>query len=230
MSTATLEIRQQYHYWGSQLETRQPCEVEFEKWLFLQVAPVLFGQKAGELLTLMVGQFGLCLAQQLAYLDAVTALWSVPYLVLHETGSSTKFVLYQPEMVQHQLDAVPPCILQDELGYPVNLTAADFLKLVQRRWRETGKIPHEIGFALGYPIKDVLGYMGLQALPCSGNCGWQVYGEFAPSHRLCQVFMHARQEAIRLLYQPGIESHPPDTAVRSAPPTCSCNRCIDRRQ
>lgn len=201
-TTQEIAIKPQYYQWKGQVERLQTGRAEFEKWLFLHAASVLFGQKAGELLTLTAGQFGLCFDRQLAYLDKAAALWDVAYCVLHQTAVSLKFVVYQPELVQRQFDAVPPCMLQDELAYPANMTPAAFLAEVRRRWLATDAIPHEIGFALGYPVKDVLGYMGLRPLPCSGCCGWQVYGDFATSQRLCHAFTQARQQAIRFLHCP----------------------------
>ena len=196
----TVQIEQQYYEWKHLLAAHRPNRAEMEKWLFLHAANVLFGRKAGELLTLTTNQFDLNYAEQMACLDAVTSLWGVSCRVLHRNTISTKFIICRMESVQQQLDSVPPCILYDELTYPVNVTAADFLVEVERRWNKTGKIPHEIGLALGYPVKDVLGYMQLQPLPCSGCCGWQVYGEFAPSHRLCQAFVQARHAAIHFLH------------------------------
>jgi hypothetical protein len=220
------DVNPQFHTWKRQLSTRQSCQAEFEKWLFLHTAPVLLGKKAGELLTLMSDQFGLCVAQQLIYLKNAADSWHVAYRVIRETEASVQFMIYHADMVQQQLDSVPPCMLHDELGYSINITAAGFLAEVQRRWLLNGDIPHEIGFALGYPVKDVLGFMGLQPLPCSGCCGWKVYGELAPSRALGEAFTQAKQAASRFLHCPLVESHQPGTAGHNAPPTCSGSRCI----
>ena len=75
----------------------------------------------------------------------------------------------------------------------------EFLEEVGRRWRHKGQIPHEIGLALGYPIKDVLGYMGLVPLPCTGGCGWRIYGDPNPSLRRSCEFERARGQAIAFL-------------------------------
>lgn len=221
----TSPIKPQYHQWKAQIETRQASQAEFEKWLFLHAATVLLEEKAGELLTLMADQFGLTTSQQIAYLDQATTMWHVAYHVVHETDFSLKFVIYQPHMVQAQLDSVPPCSLQDALEYPANITSAQFLAEIERRWLATGSIPHEVGFALGYPVKDVLGFMGLQPLACSGACGWQVYGDFESSQRLGQRFLEARQEAIRFLH---CQAKAINAKKRTAccPPLCKCKLCV----
>ncbi|PID84932.1 MAG: hypothetical protein CSA11_00205 [Chloroflexi bacterium] len=220
----TSPIKRQYHQWKAQIESKQASQAEFEKWLFLHAATVLFEEKAGELLTLMADQFGLTIRQQVAYVDQVACLWDVAYRVVHETDFSLKFVIYQPHMVQAQLNSVPPCMLQDELEYPVNITPAQFLAEIERRWLATNSIPHEVGFALGYPVKDVLGFMGLQPMVCSGCCGWQVYGEFAPSQQLGQRFLEARLEAIRFLHCP-VKDININRQAESCPPFCKCQMC-----
>ena len=57
-------------------------------------------------------------------------------------------------------------------------------------------IPHEIGVALGYPLDDVFGYMGLLPLACKGVCGWKVYGCMAESRRRSCAFNDARCQAL----------------------------------
>ena len=45
----------------------------------------------------------------------------------------------------------------------------------------SGRIPHEIGVILGYPLKDVAGFMGWASLPVTGQGPWKIYGDPRPS-------------------------------------------------
>lgn len=199
-TTTTCKIQPHHYAWRQRVHTCRAAESALEKWLFVHAASVLFGHKAGELLTLLPNQFDLSYPQQTACMQRVADLWGVAMRTLHRSARSTKIIVYQPHMVWQQLAQVPPCVLHQKLGYAPDVRPDSFLQEVKRRWDESGKIPHEIGFALGYPVKDVLGYMELTPLPCSGCCGWQVYGEFAPSYRLCQLFLQARRQAIQFLH------------------------------
>lgn len=199
-TTTANTIQPQFYAWRKRVHACQASKSALEKWLFVHAASVLFEHKAGELLTLLPNQFELSLPQQMRYMNAVCSLWGVAIRLLHQNEQSAKIIVYQPEMVQRQLAQVPHCVLSEELGYPIHLSPDTFLAEVERRWQESDKIPHEIGFALGYPVKDVLGYMELTPLPCSGCCGWQVYGDFGSSYRLCQAFLQAQQQAIRFLH------------------------------
>jgi len=57
-----------FRAWKAQLHLLPPTEAAFEKWLFLNAAGVLFGEKAGELVILRGNQFDLSLKQRLIHI------------------------------------------------------------------------------------------------------------------------------------------------------------------
>jgi hypothetical protein len=191
----------QFSPWKARKAVSTTCETPFEEWVFVQAAGVLFAQKAGELLTLTVEQFTLPLARRLACLDRLAAQWDFACQVVQQNAVSSKVVLYRPDMVHARLREVPPGILCGTLGYACTITPDAFVAEVGRRWQEQGSIPHEIGLALGYPVKDVLGYMGLQPLDCTGCCGWRIYGDPAPSFAMSRACQDATRCALHFLYQ-----------------------------
>jgi hypothetical protein len=68
---------------------------------------------------------------------------------------------------------------------------------LERRMRHND-FPHEIGLFLGYPLKDVAGFLGWAKLPVSHQDAWKIYGdprrslELAACHRDCRCRMAAR--------------------------------------
>lgn len=62
----------------------------------------------------------------------------------------------------------------------------------------SGGVPHEIGLILGYPIKDVAGFVGLGRLRFSCQGPWRIYGNpreslmLAESHLQCRCRMAGR--------------------------------------
>ncbi len=188
--------------WKAQLATRPSEEAAFETWVFIQAASVLFEQKAGELLTLPFNQHQLSIEQRIACLDYLTDLWGVAYSIVHRNDLSCKVIIYRPSLVQARLQEVPCSILYDHLGYTDPSTAKAFLTELRHRWQEQGSIPHEIGVALGYPVKDVLGYMGLSELAFTAICGWRVYGDPTPSLMMSQACQQASRMAIWFVHTP----------------------------
>ncbi|MDO3376861.1 DUF3793 family protein [Geoalkalibacter halelectricus] len=62
---------------------------------------------------------------------------------------------------------------------------------LQRRIH-SGAFPHEIGALLGYPLKDVAGFMGWARLPSSAQGPWKIFGAPEQSLRLAQEFHNCR--------------------------------------
>lgn len=60
-------------------------------------------------------------------------------------------------------------------------------------------IPHEIGAFLGYPLKDVRGFIRGTAKPFPGVCMWRIFGPPTRSLRLNELFRRERKEMMAKL-------------------------------
>ena len=189
------EIAPHLTHWKSRVRNQATPEAEFGRWLFVHAAGVFFGSKAGELLNLRPGRFGLSVGGQAAQVGVLSRSLRYSFRVLYHAPLTTKVIVYDAHGVSDSLAQVPPCVLHEALAYDPDVTADDFVTEIGRRWREQRKIPHEIGLALGYPVKDVLGYMGLLPLKCLGCCGWQIFDDPIAARRMRQRFVAARQRA-----------------------------------
>ena len=73
------------------------------------------------------------------------------------------------------------------LGYPVDNVGACVAKLAARI-RASQEFPHEVGFFLGYPPEDVLGFIRDGSRACKAVGHWKVYGdEEAARRRFAQL-------------------------------------------
>ena len=61
------------------------------------------------------------------------------------------------------------------------------------------EFPHEIGFFLGYPTKDVLGFMGMNNLPLVGSGPWKMYGKLEESLSTLKDHLAARESVLEVL-------------------------------
>jgi hypothetical protein len=170
-----------------------------EEWIFLNAAPVLLADKTGELLSLSLDEFPLSAGALSAVLESFAASWGCAYRVLSEGNGTIKFIVYDRVRLQRVLDDAPYCVMGAKLHYAFPLRADGFVAELQARWARNGQVPHEIGVALGYPLDDVFGYMGLLPLPCKGVCGWRVYGCLHESRRRSCAFNNARCQALVFL-------------------------------
>lgn len=62
------------------------------------------------------------------------------------------------------------------MGYPYEYKLDTYLNIIVRKMMN-GNIPDEIGIFLGYPLKDVLGFIGNTKLKLTKVNGWRVYGD-----------------------------------------------------
>lgn len=71
----------------------------------------------------------------------------------------------------------------ETLGYTKDMAVESCIERLARRMRGR-KFPHEIGLFLGYPAKDVIGYMGLNSLAHNKTMGWRMYGDTSESEKI----------------------------------------------
>lgn len=185
--------------WKQELLGADVQQVNLERWLFIHAAGVLFAGKPGELVILKKGLFGLDPERSLECVSSFCRVWEMNCWLLDNTGQSLKIIIYKTSSVNRRLSTASKKILHCVLKYPFGLDCNVFFSEISSRWKASGSIPHEIGIALGYPMKDVWGFMGISDHPCSGTCGWRVFGNPEPSFRIKERYEQARLLASQYL-------------------------------
>lgn len=192
---------QPFRDWRESLSSVEKKQQRFEEWLFLNASSVLLSEKTGELLTLGLDEFAMTVDGVESNLQGLAEIWDFSYRLLDASNERLKLIVYQHARLQAVLDEAPYCVMGAKLNYAYPLRAHAFVSDIKERWQQSGQVPHEIGVALGYPLDDVFGYMGLLPLPCLGACGWQVYGCMQESKRRSCAFNDARCQALIFLAQ-----------------------------
>jgi hypothetical protein len=124
---------------------------------------------------------------------------SLQGLVLTDRGDSLLLMLYHRYDLERLLANRGVASVLRKAGYPAPFTEASVLGELQRRM-SAGNFPHEIGTLLGYPVKDVAGYLGWGKLPCTGTVPWKMFGDPSASLALAEAFRRSRSSmAVRLL-------------------------------
>jgi hypothetical protein len=184
--------------WKQRLDRQIDPMKRADEWLFTNASAVLLSEKPGELLCFHPSNFDLTESLSMRFIGNRCKEWGVDFFRLHSNGSKVKLIIYSEERVTARLKMVPPCVLHGRLRYPREINAEAFLSELSMRWTHSGKIPHEIGFALGYQVEDVMGFMGMEPLECKGFCGWRVYGDIEEAKRLGRAFGAARCRALQV--------------------------------
>lgn len=173
------------------------CLASFIAW---QAAEVIAGAKPANLINI--------LDRELACRRNMSELWEKHHtsvleknkvwgLVLKQKGDRKLVLIYDPRKLENILNKIPIKKALAQLGYDYK-NAHEALEHLQKRMQHVG-FPHEIGFFLGYPIKDVYGFMGLCELPVVGNGPWKMYGKLESSLAVLNEHIAARQVVIDAL-------------------------------
>ena len=110
---------------------------------------------------------------------------------LVDRGSSVLLYLYRPDQFKALLARKSVSVILGKAGYrEPGDPEKTFLELESRLSR--GGFPHEIGIFLGYPLKDVIGFMGWAPLPVACQGPWKIFGDPSESLRLAEAHRECR--------------------------------------
>jgi hypothetical protein len=99
----------------------------------------------------------------------------------------------------------------EETAYTAEESVASCLAFLGRRFRESADFPHEVGFFLGYPPEDVLGFMRHRGSRCTLHGMWQVYGDAARASALFAEYARCREVLLKHVQNGGaiLRKRPP---------------------
>ena len=169
----------------------------FSRWLVLELAPTIYGHKPATILSFRDWEHMRLHSLWQRCGKNIIAKSRLKYMVLKESPASTVVLFYHPGILQKCITDNAHRDFLTRYGYQVDGGVDQCLIWLRERFQHT--CPHEIGVLLGIPLKDVLGYMGLNQtkLTCRGL--WCIYGEPSCSIALMERFMADRRRIIELL-------------------------------
>lgn len=171
-----------------------------EQLLVEQCAPTLARIKTGSLFTADCGTE----EQLLLELDECARILKprdVHVRLMRSSGGRALIYVYRRKRLEDDLSCPLRQRYLSECGYE-RFDALSAVNMLKERIGESGEFPHEIGLFLGYPLKDVLGFVA----NCGRNCllcgPWKVYHDEQAAR--CQ-FARLRKctEVYRRLYGQG---------------------------
>ena len=160
----------------------------------LQCAPLLTGMKISNLLT--VGR-----SKRAAVLELFKET-AVSCCILYESSEKTTFLLYIRPALEAYLSRPEVKVLMERFGYR-GWDLEEILSLVSIKYEEhmedCAGFPHEIGLLLGYPAKDVTGFIENNGKNFLYIGYWKVYSDLSEFKRIFQSYNHAREHIIHMV-------------------------------
>jgi hypothetical protein len=115
-----------------------------------------------------------------------------------DRDNSLLLFIYNPVGLAALLARKSARVILKRAGYPDPANLEKSLEELKSRLNG-GDFPHEIGVFLGYPLKDVVGFMGWARFPFTCQGPWKIYGEPWESIRLAKAHRRCRCLAAHLL-------------------------------
>ena len=173
--------------------------LELLRFLLVKTAAVRRGIKPAELLRVRhcysaVNSQGLrvCLYRRDIYVTL-----GLDYLELKVEEGSSLVLFYNPSVLAATLRTRGIAHWLGRLGYPVERGMEAMLAHLKSRFAD-GTFSHEVGLFIGYPLKDVVGF--IKHLPSTPvhNGAWRVYGVAKESLERMVAYAREESEANRL--------------------------------
>ena len=165
---------------------------ELLRFLLLKTAAVRSGVKPGELLRVQhcyksrnSEGFNFCL-----YRADILETLKLNYLELRVEPESSLILFYHRETMARTLS--------DAQNLSLLSTLDDLLAFLRERFA-VEKIPHEVGVFIGYPLKDVKGFMEKLPRTPVHRGDWTVFGDAAESLEKMSLYRKAEEFAGKIL-------------------------------
>jgi len=174
---------------------------EFEELLIGQCAPTLVGLKPANLFRYCAGE-NETVQEKAAYWQRELARFGLSLRIVKECPRTNSFLIYmyRKNWMEEIVERGPVRRFLKRQGYEMQGGLEALINQLSDRLCMERDFPHEIGVFLGYPLKDVIGFIEYRGehYTCCGY--WKVYGdpkeaqERFDAYRSCTAFCRARFE------------------------------------
>lgn len=113
-------------------------------------------------------------------------------LILRDEEDAMLLLFYRSDLLERRLSGRTMQSFLKRRGYPQVLDLDASLAHLQGRFSYQDS-PDEVGMFLGYPAKDVHGFIRQRSRPWQGRCLWRIYGPPQRSLRLYRRYFEERQ-------------------------------------
>ena len=156
-------------------------------------SPTLAGLKTASLISVTY-EDELSMKEDVRSLNEMLVEKGIRVVPLQFKDGRALIYFYRPCQLSRDISCARARELLSEIGYHTGNAGKCVTRLAQRI-KESSEFPHEIGFFLGYPTEDVIGFITNKGRNCKA-CGlWKVYGDveaaekrFRQCRKCCDVY------------------------------------------
>lgn len=173
------------------------------KWIVELLGPVILGSKPSEILNISLNDNNkeYKIKEIKSFFGNCSRL---SYEIIYKENGEIK-VLFINKNVLSKIFSNKKCInFLKFIGYPNSYNLDDYINFLIGRLKEKS-FPHEIGIFLGYPLKDVVGFIGYGNYKLKKTKYWRVYGSVEVSDEIYNRFLNDRKRMRIILENKSLE-------------------------
>ena len=167
------------------------------KWLIEVLGPVILGSKPAEILNLSSKDMN-----KESKLNDIKSFFSncskLTYNVINISDGGIRIIFINKISLSNVLNNKKCLNFLKFIVYPSEYNIDNYINILINKLNSKD-FPHEIGIFLGYPLKDVVGFMGYGNYKFCKTRYWRVYGDESISDKICNTFINDRSKMKSLL-------------------------------
>ncbi|MEG1311256.1 MAG: DUF3793 family protein [Romboutsia sp.] len=167
------------------------------KWVIEVLGPVILGSKPCEILNIPLKD-----NMRINKLTDIEFFFSscckINYKIIKTHDGGTRLLFINKHSLSKVLDNKKCINFLKFIGYPPNCNIDNYIDILINKLHSI-EFPHEIGIFLGYPLKDVVGFMGYGSYKFCKVRHWNVYGDPSISDIVCNNFLQDRNRMKEIL-------------------------------
>lgn len=173
------------------------------KWLVELLGPVLIGSKPSEIIN--IPNHDINRDSKLEDINKYFKQCKKINFIIIDNNRGLKVLFINKYSLEKKLECKKTQNFLKFLGYPSDVCPDSYLDHLVMKLR-CDNFPDEIGIFLGYPLKDVVGFMGYGKNRFYNTKYWRVYGDPVPSEEIYSKFLYHRSKIRNLLSIKSVEN------------------------
>jgi len=127
-----------------------------------------------------------------------SGLQNIQYVFIPCDNDTVKILFYNINNIGKVLKDHRKVNFLESRGFSREMGGLDYIQYLVKELQKNN-IPPEIGIFFGYPVKDVIGYIGHPSLKRTEVKGWEYYGNPKVSNEVYETFTEAEQTVLKYL-------------------------------
>lgn len=171
---------------------------EYIRWILEILGPVILGSKPSEIIN--IPSSSNCRDNKLNDIQYFFSKCSrISYEIINTYDGGTRVLFINKTSLSNVLCNKKCLNFLKFIGYPSNYELQGYISTLIKKLHYKD-FPHEIGIFLGYPLKDVVGFMGYGNYKYYKTKYWKIYGDPSISYDVCNNFLRDREKMKNLLH------------------------------